>query len=467
MRTICVTILVAAGLSLAANAVGPSLAAVVTVDMEKSIGSMKPMHGVGQPPMIGALGDWSMMHYLKEAGVPYSRLHDVGGWMGRGLYVDIPNLFPDFEADENDPKNYRFAYTDSIMKVLVANGVEPYFRLGVSIENFASRGFPRLRTVPPKDYAKWARICEHVVRHYTEGWADGFKMKVSHWEIWNEPDSENMDDAPMWDGTFEDFCRLYEVSSKHLKKCFPNLKIGGYGSSGLFKLVQAKPRPHDDYTKQCVDDFFKFVKERGCPLDFFSIHAYDMPGAPLVPSAMKAYAKYCRDELDKIGYTKTELSMNEWLPRWSKPGSARQAALCASLLIALQDSAFDDAMVYDAKCGTGLYSPLFDPSTMKPRRAYWSICNFNELYSLGVQVKVSGTPDGVNAIAATDGKVGKLYMANIGGRQASFGVSAPGWSVLTFQRTDEDHVNTVLPVFGSTVNLPPDSFGVVTFVKER
>ena len=176
----------------------------------------------------------------------------------------------------------------------------------------------------------------------------------------------------MWGGTFEDFCRLYEVASKHLKKCFPNLKIGGYGSSGLFKLVQAKPRPHDDYTKQCVDDFFKFVKERGCPLDFFSVHAYDMPGAPLVPKAMKAYAKYCRDELDKLGYANTELSMNEWLPRWSTPGSARQAALCASLLIALQDSAFDDAMIYDARCGTGLYSPLFDPSTLKPRRAYWA-----------------------------------------------------------------------------------------------
>ena len=27
--------------------------------------------------------------------------------------------------------------------------------------------------LPPKDYAKWARICEHVVRHYNEGWGWG------------------------------------------------------------------------------------------------------------------------------------------------------------------------------------------------------------------------------------------------------------------------------------------------------
>ena len=37
--------------------------------------------------------------YMTEAGIPYSRLHDVGGWMGGGLYVDIPNLFRDFDAE--------------------------------------------------------------------------------------------------------------------------------------------------------------------------------------------------------------------------------------------------------------------------------------------------------------------------------------------------------------------------------
>ena len=440
-------------------------AADVVVDFDAVKGRMKPEHGVGQPPMVGALGNWSMMHYLKEAGIPYSRLHDVGGWLGGGLYVDIPNLFPDFAADENDHANYRFAYTDSLIKALVDNGVEPYFRLGVTIENFAVRGYPALRIYPPKDPDKWARICEHVARHYTEGWAEGFRYKITYWEIWNEPDGEN-GTGPLWRGTFEEFCRLYEAASKHLKKCFPHLKIGGFGSSGLFKLVQETPRPHDHYTKQCVDDFFAYVKSHGCPLDFFSIHAYDMPGAPLVPSAMTAYAKYCREELYKIGYASTELSMNEWLPRWSKPGSARQAALCASLLIALQDSAFDNAMIYDARAGVGLYSPLFDPSTMKPRLAYWAMCNFNELYQLGIQVAVDGLPGDVYAIAARDDSgVGKLLMANIGGDAVNVGVSARGWRILSFQRTDEDHANTVLPVLGSSVALPADSFGVVTFVK--
>ena len=156
--------------------------------------------------------------------------------------------------------------------------------------------------------------------------------------------------------------------------------------------------------------------------------------------------------------------MNEWLPRWTTPGSVRQAAVCASLLIALQDSAFDNAMIYDGKAGIGLYSPLFDPSTMKPRLAYWSLCNFNELYRLGRQTSVEGLPSGVYAIAATDGKgVGKVFFANIGDKAADVKFTASGWRVLSCQMTDADHVNTVVAVPRA---LPADSFGVFTFVKE-
>ena len=122
------------------------------------------MHGIGQPPLTGISN--TMFHYLKEAGIPFSRLHDVGGWMGGGLYVDIPNLFRDFNADENAPASYDFAFTDKILEGLVENGCQPYFRLGVTIEN--QHMLKAYRIFPPKDYGKWARICEHVIRHYNK-----------------------------------------------------------------------------------------------------------------------------------------------------------------------------------------------------------------------------------------------------------------------------------------------------------
>lgn len=57
----------------------------IRIAPEEAIGPVKPVNGVGQPPMVGALRGWDMFHYLSEAGIPYSRLHDVGGWLGGGL----------------------------------------------------------------------------------------------------------------------------------------------------------------------------------------------------------------------------------------------------------------------------------------------------------------------------------------------------------------------------------------------
>ena len=169
----------------------------MSVNFNEAKETIKPMHAVGQPPMTGLSN--SLFHYLTRAGIPYSRLHDVGGWMGGGLYVDIPNLFRDFDADENDPASYDFTFTDQIIKGLVEAGCQPYFRLGVTIENEHKR--KAYRIFPPKDFAKWARICEHVIRHYNEGWADGFYHGIVYWEIWNEPDDCYKDStAAMWKG---------------------------------------------------------------------------------------------------------------------------------------------------------------------------------------------------------------------------------------------------------------------------
>lgn len=87
-------ILAAAFCALAASAVE------VRVDFSKDVRPVKPMHAVGQPPLLG-LRDYQLFRYLKEAGVPYARLHDIGSSVPQCRYhmVDIPNVFPDFDAD--------------------------------------------------------------------------------------------------------------------------------------------------------------------------------------------------------------------------------------------------------------------------------------------------------------------------------------------------------------------------------
>ena len=462
-------------------------AMTITIHPDKAVGPVKPVNGVGQPPMVGALKDWPMMHYLKEAGIPFSRLHDVGGYFGGGLYVDIPNLFPDFDADETDPANYRFVFTDSLIDALVENGVEPFFRLGVSIENWPAyaKPFPRLRTDPPKDFAKWARICEHVIRHYTEGWAGGFHHTITHWEIWNEP--ENWPDPEkneMWHGSFAEYCRLYEVASKHLKAAFPHLKIGGYASCGVAWINSWKENRAKHHV-ECFHKFLAFVRERDCPLDFYSFHSYSR-----VPNMMEQ-ARYVRDALDNAGFRDVPTCLDEWLPHASheKLGTALQATEIAAALIAFQNGPVDSAAIYDARCAVGNYSPLFNPLTYTPHKAYYAFTAFHELRKRGtaVEVKILNTETRRHGDAETSslpssaplrlcvenifaaaarGEDGSLavMVANPGDDAVPFSLEISGGirrrTVESCRITDKDHTDAenAMPR-----ELPPHSFLVAVF----
>ncbi|MBQ9545502.1 MAG: hypothetical protein IJV00_10300 [Clostridia bacterium] len=382
------------------------------------VGQVKPVHGVGQPPMLGL--DCSMFSYLKDAGVPFSRLHDVGGWFGGNMFADIPNLFRDFDADPEDPESYDFTFTDILIKNLVENGVEPFFRLGVTIENFAE--IKAYRIFPPKDPEKWARICEGVIAHYNEGWADGFRCGIRYWEIWNEPDfAPDERDNCMWRGTKEQFYELYDVASKHLKKRFPDIMIGGYGSCGFYAAAlpgdaEAIGTTQKAYHLEFFDGFLEYIRARGSPFDFFSWHGYDDP------DRMALYASYARKRLDEAGFRETLSFCDEW-NRFSRyRGQQRHAALSAASMIAFDTSPVDGAMFYDARVGVSKYGSLFDPLSLKPLVSYWVFVAFNELYKLKRRLGVTGTPDGVWADAATDGESRLLLAANTDDKEKELAV---------------------------------------------
>ena len=71
-------------------------------------------------------------------------------------------MFPDLDANVNNPKSYDFTLTDSLLAVMMRAGTKPFFRLGQSIEHDPKK----YGVYPPKNYKKWAKICEHVIRHY-------------------------------------------------------------------------------------------------------------------------------------------------------------------------------------------------------------------------------------------------------------------------------------------------------------
>ena len=434
------------------------------VDILQPRGPVKPVNGVGQPPMIGAPTGYPMMHYLKEAGIPYSRLHDVGGTYGQLRYVDIPNVFRDFDADESDPKSYSFVYTDSLMKALDENGVEPFFRLGVTIDNAVNKGYPGYFIDPPKDFAKWARICEHVIRHYTEGWANGFRMKVTYWEIWNEPDNEpEQRKNPLWNGSFSEYMRFYGVVATYLKAKFPNLKIGGYGSCGFYagvgagQVAAAHSSPRLEYFIDCATNFLGTVRAKGWPLDFFSFHSYSGP-----TEAMRQ-VRYADQLLTSYGFTRerTERVFNEWLCYVGQTGTARQAAGIATELIDLQNGPCDIACLYDARCGVGDYSPLFNPFSQKPHKAYFAFVAFNELRKLGTALGVRVVGDSnLHVAAAQGGGRVAVLLANDSDRAISLTGDWGGRRFVSALLTDE--TRTQAPV-ADLKTIPPRAFVLAIF----
>jgi len=393
----------------------------VKVDAEKVIGRIKPMHGIGQPPITGLSN--SMFHYLKEAGIPYSRLHDVGGWMGSGLYVDIPNLFPDFDADEDDPASYDFAYTDKIIEGLVNVGCEPYFRLGVTIEN--AHMVKAHRIFPPKDFGKWAKVCEHVIRHYREGWANGYSFDITYWEIWNEPDDCYTNEmAAMWKGTPEQYYELYSVTAKHLKSCFgDSIKIGGYGHCGVYEYAKDKDLEgfsEDtyiyDFTISFMHDFFKYQQKTGAPIDFFSWHVYDNCHASTREDfkVIAEHADYCRRILDKYGYTNAEHHLNEWNlhTKVKERDSIIASSKTLAFMLMMQNTSTDIMCFYDGGLGYSPYRALINPDNATPYRAYYALMSFNSLYTLKNQVYATSDDNDLFVGAARSGRRALIVMSD-------------------------------------------------------
>ncbi len=428
----------------------------IRIDTQKNLGKIKPMHAVGQPPFTGGFlkFDFTHMRHLTNAKIPYSRLHDVRGAFGSGRFVDIPNIFRDFDADVEDPASYDFVFTDVLIKEMYSYDVKPVFRLGVTIENQAN--IKPYHIYPPKDFKKWARICEHIVRHYNEGWADGFHYGIEYWEIWNEPDGNpKLEMNQMWRGTPEQFYELYDVTAKHLKACFGDtIKVGGYGSCELcgifydpekFSIKCRKIEPDAlkekyDYRIVFFNGFLKYIKEHGSPMDFFSWHSYR--GV----SKTVAMDEYVHKTLSEYGYGDVEIHINEWnnAPAFvpENHGSSFAASSAAAMMLALQNGHADMLMYYDTRVEATAYGGFFAPFTNEPTATYYSFVAFGKLYELGTQTEAVIDCDayGFYAVSATNGKKNALMIVNRTGETQELNIEGVDLSDARYYILDKNHL---------------------------
>lgn len=358
----------------------------------------------------------------KAARIPYSRNHDsaVHGIYGGPYSHDITNIFPNFDADPCDPESYDFACTDEAIFVCLDAGTETFFRLGQTIEHQVKKH----GTIPPKDFKKWAVICEHIIRHYNEGWANGFNLDIKYWEIWNEPDLDPDEAANKrtWGGTKSEFFDMYEIAAKHLKNCFPNLKIGGPALAG---------------NEEWAEDFLSEMQKRNVPIDFFSWHVYGT-----TPEKMIEKSKRIDALLKKYGYGDAESILNEWnyVRGWTDDfkysvnaiHGIKGATFTMSCICAAQNSPIDMLMYYDTRPSG--FNGAFDFYSYERLKGYYPLYWYGMFYDMEKEIPAESSIDNVYSLCGVD-KDGKVL------------------AVVTYYSEDDKAPNKTVKVdFGKTGN---------------
>lgn len=277
-----------------------------TFDFTTSPGKVRPaLHGaswISRSYPRGLTNDDKAIAALK---LDSFRTHDAPLVNSGQHIVDTHEIFPLMHLDASDPRNYVFKPTDHYLELNFALGMKCLYRLGTSIEHTGDWGY---NTLNPPDHEQYAEVLAGIVRHYTRGWADGYRWadRITHWELFNEPDV-----APCWRGTREEFIHLYVTCLKRLKTEFPELTIGGPGFGSFFSFGR---------------ELLRACREAGVKPDFVAWHYYGSNPFNILaqPAQVKAIAA-------EEGFPELELGIDEWHYVYNNSWAGVQSAPTAEI----------------------------------------------------------------------------------------------------------------------------------------
>jgi xylan 1,4-beta-xylosidase len=383
----------------------------ITVDAGAPVGRLRSLQGVNGAPSPGAhkpesfkFGGWNMPGRTdvsagyRMARIDLIRTHDAYGPTdidakfetadapGGGLISarrDMFNIFPDPDADANNPRSYNFAPTDQIIDSIHKVGAQVMFRLGRSEGSDAQ---------PPKNFNKYAAIAQHIVLHYNHGWAKGFHFNIRYWEIWNEPDLGKV----FWAGTASQYYELYGKLARAVKSADAHALVGG----------PAIARPNDDTPYR--DAFLEYVRTEHLPLDFYSWHWYATDSND--PLDFIRISRDTRELLDKHGFTRTRSMVTEWNYGLldPMPTAEQRASFITAALIYMQDAPIDAATLYRA-------DSVFGTDGATPDKTGQALIALGKLKDTPYRLRVRGADlngFAVEAARSADGRTVQVLLSN-------------------------------------------------------
>jgi xylan 1,4-beta-xylosidase len=253
----------------------------IQVDLAKSLGAYQPISrwfGYDE-------SNFTTMKYGRQL---LPELHDLSP---APVYIRAHHLFTSgdgtaklkwsstnvFSLDAAGKPVYNFTILDQIFDEYKAAGVRPMVELGFMPKDLATGTapyeLPYPDTIkgsvqsPPKDYTMWGELVRTVVAHFVQRYG---RAEVATWyfEVWNEPD------ISYWQGTPEQYFKLYDYSVAGVHKALPEAHVGGPGSTGPGS--QRAITFLTNFLNHCANDKNAWTGDP-IPLDFISFHPKGSP----------------------------------------------------------------------------------------------------------------------------------------------------------------------------------------------
>ena len=260
---------------------------VVEVDAEKRLGPLEPIwsyFGYDEPNytyMKDGRKLLSELAALSPAPV-YVRAHNLltTGDGSAALKWGSSNAYTE-DAAGNPVYDWRIV--DRIFDTYVDRGMRPLVEIGFMPKALSVQPEPYRhdwgpdRTYnsiftgwahPPRDYERWAELVYQWALHCIDRYGRE-EVETWLWEPWNEPN------IGYWQGTSEEYHKLYDYTADALRRALPNAVIGGPHSTG----------PRNERAAEFLRGFLEHVVrgtnyvsgETGSPIDYIGFHAKGRP----------------------------------------------------------------------------------------------------------------------------------------------------------------------------------------------
>jgi xylan 1,4-beta-xylosidase len=187
-----------------------------------------------------------------------------------------------YTEDASGHPVYSYEIVDRIFDAFHAAGIKPLVEIGFMPKALSTHpepyrhDFPRTSVgeiytgwaYPPKDYQKWSELVFHFVDHLRKRYGDA-EVKSWLWEVWNEPD------IGYWQGTREEYFKLYDYTVEATLRSLPEATIGGPDTTG-----PGSQRASDflrAFLDHCAHGENYATSKTGSHLDFISFHPKGSP----------------------------------------------------------------------------------------------------------------------------------------------------------------------------------------------